>query len=622
VWKCEAPGGLHKAVKFVAPDPSQAAEAGGGRALRLEFEAFQHIKAIRHPFILQLERVELVSGELVMVMELADSQLADRFRECTTAGLAGVPRDELIGYFAEAAEALDVIGAKHGLQHLDVKPANLFLVGGHVKVGDYGLVTRLEAHTAESGPATTTRGLTPRYAAPEVLNGRIDPRSDQYSLALVYVELLTGRFPYNGRTATQLLLQHVAGTPDLSPLPESDRAVVARAMAKEPADRYPSCSAFVRALLAAAPVAAPWPPVGTRTELIRRNTVATPPPTEPTPPPPAGTTVSDAATVPDRPRPVPPTPPAPPPRAMPPAVPQSLADVIVTPAVAPTTTPPPDGAVRIEKVYAVMATDRLTGKTKERCGYVPEEYIEALMAAAAGWRVPLDPGAVAALPDGTWGCRFPTGLVPSVVRLKLAALSDGGWCHEVLHPEPHRVVLRIREGGGLWDRLARPPAGAEVVVHLPDRNRPGIAPVGAAALPGGPDPTGEVVVLGEVYGSPESKFYKRAAAGVPRLIQEVRRLLQTVDERRKSRRVAFEAPVVVYPLTPTGVILPALTGKCRDVSAGGLGCVVGGEVPSKYVYVEFCGVERIGGLAILTRVVRTAPAGNELFLAGRFRTVI
>src|SRR5687768_8957886 len=80
VWKCEAPGGLLKAVKFVAGDPE--ASMLGGRHLRREYEAFQQIKSIRHPFLLSLERVELLDGELVMVMELADRQLGDRFHEC------------------------------------------------------------------------------------------------------------------------------------------------------------------------------------------------------------------------------------------------------------------------------------------------------------------------------------------------------------------------------------------------------------------------------------------------------------------------------------------------------------------------------------------------------------
>src|SRR5258708_9178580 len=123
VWKCEAPGGLHKAIKFV-PGANNSA-SGSSHQFDQEFDAFLQIKTIRHPFLLTLERVELVEGDLVMVMELADRQLRDRFDECRASGLPGIPRDELLRYFSEAAEALDVINSNYGLQHLDVKPANL-----------------------------------------------------------------------------------------------------------------------------------------------------------------------------------------------------------------------------------------------------------------------------------------------------------------------------------------------------------------------------------------------------------------------------------------------------------------------------------------------------------------
>ena len=222
VWKCEAPGGLHKAVKFVAddaaPDDDQA-EA----SLRQEFEAFERVKRIRHPFLLTLERVELVPGDLVMVMELADHQLQDYFNQCVAEGRPGIPREELLGHLADAAEVLDFLAARHGLQHLDIKPANLFLLSGRVKVGDFGLVRQ---HAITSSTPGADRGLTPKYVAPEILHGRVDPRSDQYCLALVYQEMLTGRFPYPAKSPQQMMLQHVASAPDLNPLPPGDRPAV------------------------------------------------------------------------------------------------------------------------------------------------------------------------------------------------------------------------------------------------------------------------------------------------------------------------------------------------------------------------------------------------------------
>ena len=67
VWKCEAPGGLMKAVKFVSGEETD--DGRGEQRLRQELDAFQQIKSIRHPFLLTLERVEIVGSDLVMVME-------------------------------------------------------------------------------------------------------------------------------------------------------------------------------------------------------------------------------------------------------------------------------------------------------------------------------------------------------------------------------------------------------------------------------------------------------------------------------------------------------------------------------------------------------------------------
>src|SRR5262245_53115498 len=76
VWKCEAPGGIHKAIKFVYGNLG-GLEADSKRAEE-ELRALQHIKSIRHPFLLSIDRVESVQGELVIVTELADQSLHER----------------------------------------------------------------------------------------------------------------------------------------------------------------------------------------------------------------------------------------------------------------------------------------------------------------------------------------------------------------------------------------------------------------------------------------------------------------------------------------------------------------------------------------------------------------
>ncbi len=247
VWKVEAPGGFLKAMKFVFGDLDTEDE---GRAAEQELKALHRVKTIRHPYILSLERFDIIEGQLIIVMELADRNLWDRFRECRLAGRVGIPREELLRYMHETAEALDLMNTHYQIQHLDIKPQNLFLVFDHVKVADFGL-----AKAFEGARATVTGGVTPVYAGPETFEGYVTRYSDQYSLAIVYQELLTGQRPFNGANTKQLLLQHLRDAPDVSPLPPHDRHIVARALSKTPHERWPSCAEMVKLLLHAPAVA-------------------------------------------------------------------------------------------------------------------------------------------------------------------------------------------------------------------------------------------------------------------------------------------------------------------------------------------------------------------------------
>jgi len=240
VWKADAPGGLAKAIKFVYGRLEEE------RASR-ELKALSRIKEVRHPFLLSLERIEVVDGQLVIVSELADANLMNRFEQCVAAGAPGIPRDELLVYMSDAADALDYMQEVFSLQHLDIKPENLLILGGRVKVADFGLVKDIQ------DPAVSlVGGWTPVYAAPEVFTGHPSLRSDQYSLAIVFQELLTGVLPFSGRKAAQLVMQHQRSSPRLEPLPPDDRPVIARALAKDPEDRFPSCRDLVDQLRNAA----------------------------------------------------------------------------------------------------------------------------------------------------------------------------------------------------------------------------------------------------------------------------------------------------------------------------------------------------------------------------------
>jgi serine/threonine protein kinase len=240
VWKAEAPGGVLKAVKLVY---GTLRSGVGDEALILqELKSLDAVKKVRHPYILSLDRYDLIDGQLVIIMELADCSLWDRYQSCLVRG-PGIPRNELLAYLAEAAEALDVMNLRYRLQHSDIKPQNLFLVHHHIKVADFGLVKDLERLHAPGNCC-----FSPLYAAPELFAGATSSTADQYSLAIVYQELLTGRRPFDGKSPRQLLFQHLQQPPDVSALPTGDQAAVLRALAKDPGQRFASCGDLVQAL--------------------------------------------------------------------------------------------------------------------------------------------------------------------------------------------------------------------------------------------------------------------------------------------------------------------------------------------------------------------------------------
>lgn len=237
VWSADAPGGLQKAIKFVYGFLDDE------RANR-ELTSLNRVRGVRHPFLLSLERIEVVDGQLLIVTELADTSLKSRFEECRSAGMQGIPRDELLANLKDTADALDYMSEKHSLQHLDVKPENLLLLSGRIKVADFGLVKDIGDQSI-----SMMGGLTPLYASPEVYDGMPSRFSDQYSLAVVYQEMLTGQMPFDGKTAAQLAMQHGSSDPDLSALPPRDRSIMRRALAKSPTQRFCSCVELINCLI-------------------------------------------------------------------------------------------------------------------------------------------------------------------------------------------------------------------------------------------------------------------------------------------------------------------------------------------------------------------------------------
>ena len=225
VWKVSGPNGRLLAMKFVP---------WIGRLADLEIRGMEIIKGIRHPHLLRVFETWVTPDSVIISMELADGTLLDRWRD-------GIGSDQLLHYFLQAAVGIDYLHS-HGIHHRDIKPQNFLLLDGKLKVADFGLV-RIMEHTISAH----TGNLTVAYAAPEFFEGCICQNSDQYCLAVTYCHLRGNRLPFDG-TAAQMMAGHLHKEPNLTMLPEKERPAVARALSKNPQDRWPNCRAFVEAV--------------------------------------------------------------------------------------------------------------------------------------------------------------------------------------------------------------------------------------------------------------------------------------------------------------------------------------------------------------------------------------
>jgi serine/threonine protein kinase len=255
VFEAEAPGGFHVAVKRILRSAGHPASQG-------EEEALKVMKAMSHPFLVQTHAYWVFRDRLVIVMELADGSLAGEVERHKAEGRPGVPPEELVPFFEQAAEALDYLHGQR-VTHRDLKPENLLLLKGYAKVADFGLA---RGHEHEQTRLTAEVG-TPLYMAPEVWKRNYSRHSDQYSLAATYVAARLGRPVFEAESVYDAMMRHIQDTPDLDPLPPAEQEVLQRALAKRPDDRYPSCAAFAAALRDAAFPAPPPVVVRRRTAL-------------------------------------------------------------------------------------------------------------------------------------------------------------------------------------------------------------------------------------------------------------------------------------------------------------------------------------------------------------------
>ena len=182
-----------------------------------------------------------------IVMEYVDGRsLADILR-----GHGPIAPDKAANIAVDVAAALDA-AHRQGMVHMDVKPGNVLITDeGQVKLADFGIAKALIGNgetdlTSEDG---TVMG-TATYLSPEQAQGRkVGPRSDVYSLAVVLYEMLTGTAPFVGDSPAEIARKHVAEAPrpprdNGHDIAESLQAITLKALAKDPAKRYPTVRDF------------------------------------------------------------------------------------------------------------------------------------------------------------------------------------------------------------------------------------------------------------------------------------------------------------------------------------------------------------------------------------------
>lgn len=205
------------------------------------------VAKLEHPAIVPVYDFGEHEGQLFFVMRhMPGGTLYDLLNE------GAIPARQVAAALERVASALDAAHAS-GLVHRDIKPANILYDGqGEAYLSDFGIAKVAEA----DGTADTTGAVvigTPRYMSPEQAQASavIDARSDIYSLGAVAFHALAGRPPFLGKTAVALALKHVTAPPPsirefVPELPRVADRLFHRVLAKDPASRYPSASAFAR----------------------------------------------------------------------------------------------------------------------------------------------------------------------------------------------------------------------------------------------------------------------------------------------------------------------------------------------------------------------------------------
>jgi serine/threonine protein kinase len=223
VYYALSDGGKEVALKLVR-----------GHNLEVELRGMAQCLNLKHPNLMTLIDLRTdTQGDHWVVMEYISGEplsvVLNRHPQ-------GLPPELAQQWFVALAKAVSCLH-DHGIVHRDLKPGNIFIENGSVKVGDYGLCKFI---SSSQRTAQTQSVGTVHYMAPEISTGNYHKQIDIYSAGIILYEMLTGRVPFDGESAGEILMKHLTSPPDLSVLPPQYVNIVGKALAKNPAHRYVS----------------------------------------------------------------------------------------------------------------------------------------------------------------------------------------------------------------------------------------------------------------------------------------------------------------------------------------------------------------------------------------------
>lgn len=232
------------ALKLIAPE-----YARDPRFREMFLRESRAAASIEHPNVIPIYGADQDGDRLYIAMRFVEGEsLAERIAQ-----RGKLPPAQAVGILGQVAAALEA-AHRRGLLHRDVKPANIVVSDddqGPVYLSDFGLATRFVEDAAGGRWAGTLAYLAPE----QIRGGTLDARTDVYALGCVLFQTLTGRVPFPTRDEAAAQIAHLTQAPprvsEIAPgVPAGFDAVIARAMAKRPDDRFPSAAAFAAALAA------------------------------------------------------------------------------------------------------------------------------------------------------------------------------------------------------------------------------------------------------------------------------------------------------------------------------------------------------------------------------------